>query len=484
MTGEKLASAATPSWSCTVEPVSESPKSPFCSGSSPVDSWTRTFYKVQCEDAEDEDDFIAIRGVRWREHDYPRSCVLEEIEDLPPHFLDDDETSDESDGGVREDEDIEPVKHDYRFELRKPPTIEEARKALDDLRALLKPPRKDRTGYTDPKLPPVLKERLLQMKDFLWLYTDVRCDGTIHPENPVGGCWTKAADRAARNAGNKGPYLSRCLRSWSKAYINNRIALPHRKPSQKYSRIDDEYLAAELKLHLQSVGKFVRAQDIVDYLDVPGNRARVGVKKSISVRTARRWMLRMGYRWKKEPHGQYADGHERSDVVHYCQNIFLPAWTRYQSCLRKWKKDDLTIEEPSEAGTSVRRTVMWFHDESTFYANDRRKTRWVHNSEGAMPQPKGEGASLMVADFVSADYGWLQSQDGKESARVLFKAGKARDGYFTNEDILVQAAKAMEILKKDYPDEDHVLVFDNATTHLKRADDALSARKMPKGPSH
>jgi hypothetical protein len=38
----------------------------------------------------------------------------------------------------------------------------------------------------------------------------------------------------------------------------------------------------------------------------------------------------------------------------------------------------------------------------------------------------------------------------------------------------------MDILDKGYPDEDHVLVFDNATTHLKREEDALSATKMPK----
>jgi hypothetical protein len=63
---------------------------------------------------------------------------------------------------------------------------------------------------------------------------------------------------------------------------------------------------------------------------------------------------------------------------------------------------------------------------------------------------------------------------------VLFKAGKARQGYFTNEDILSQAKNAMDILEEHYPDDKHVLLFDNATTHQKRADDALSARKMPK----
>jgi hypothetical protein len=76
-------------------------------------------------------------------------------------------------------------------------------------------------------------------------------------------------------------------------------------------------------------------------------------------------------------------------------------------------------------------------------------------------------SSQMVADFVSADYGWLSSPNGKEHARVLFKAGKNREGYFTNEDILAQAEKAMDILQKHYPNEDHILVFDNAKTHLK-----------------
>jgi hypothetical protein len=88
--------------------------------------------------------------------------------------------------------------------------------------------------------------------------------------------------------------------------------------------------------------------------------------------------------------------------------------------------------------------------------------------------------SLMVADFVSADYGWLRSLNGKEEGCVLFKAGKAQDGYFTNEDILRQASTAMDILKMNYLSENHVLVFDNATTHLKWADNTLSALKMPK----
>jgi hypothetical protein len=86
----------------------------------------------------------------------------------------------------------------------------------------------------------------------------------------------------------------------------------------------------------------------------------------------------------------------------------------------------------------------------------------------------------MAADFVLPDYRWLRSPDGKESARVLFKAGKARDGYFTNAEIMEQVKKAMDILEKYYPDVDHLLVYDNTTTHRKHAPDALSARKLLK----
>jgi len=84
----------------------------------------------------------------------------------------------------------------------------------------------------------------------------------------------------------------------------------------------------------------------------------------------------------------------------------------------------------------------------------------------------------MVADFVSADYGWLRSPDGKDGVRVLFKAGANRDGYFTNEEILEQATHAMDILEKHFPNDQHTFVYDNARTHLKRSPHALSARQM------
>lgn len=98
----------------------------------------------------------------------------------------------------------------------------------------------------------------------------------------------------------------------------------------------------------------------------------------------------------------------------------------------------------------------------------------------AVPRARGEGALLMVADFVSANYCWLTSADGAQLSQVLSKGEKQCKGYFTNKDILDHVTSAMDILNKDYAHKDHVFVFNNTTTYLKWEENALSATKMPK----
>lgn len=122
------------------------------------------------------------------------------------------------------------------------------------------------------------------------------------------------------------------------------------------------------------------------------------------------------------------------------------------------------------------------HDKTKVYANERR---WVPKTETEVPKPNSEGASLTVADFVSVDYGWLRSPDWKEPAgRSLPVSSFALERNLT---AISQTATywlksltvAMDIIQTHSPHDDHFFVFDNATTHLKRADTALTARKMP-----
>ena len=313
------------------------------------------------------------------------------------------------------------------------------------------------------------------MANFLHVYTDTE---SKYGGGANGSRWT-ASSLLCAHAQQKGTKRATNLRKWAKALIADRSALPiSQNGTPRNCRIDDDDVAAEIATHLQSLGQYIRAQDIVDYTSCDSVQERLKLKRPVSLATAKRWMAKMGYRWTKKPGGQYVDGHERSDVVYYRQHVFLPAWAELDRQTRMWTSDNQEIM--NQALQSGHTLVIWFHDKLTFYANDRRIVRWVHKSETAVPQAKGEGASLMVADFISADHGWLRSKAGSDSTRVLFKAGKQREGYFTNEDIIKHTTHAMNMLDSDYSHEDHVLVFDNATTHLKREEDALSAQKMPK----
>jgi len=52
-------------------------------------------------------------------------------------------------------------------------------------------------------------------------------------------------------------------------------------------------------------------------------------------------------------------------------------------------------------------------------------------------------------------------------ARVFFKAGKNRDGYWTSENVLSQARIAIEIFERKWPNEQGLFLYDNATIHKK-----------------
>ncbi|KZV95350.1 hypothetical protein EXIGLDRAFT_610717 [Exidia glandulosa HHB12029] len=282
----------------------------------------------------------------------------------------------------------------------------------------------------------------------------------------------------------RGLYCARVLRQMVRAFIADRTVLPINPYGDwKTSMLSDQDLGNALMLHLQELGDSFTSSAIVDWLARPEVKAEYGISKTISESTARRWLLALGYRYRLEARGQYVDGHERKDVVWYRQKIYIPG---IQELLQRTMEYDLNGAEvhprPREFYTS-RQVVIWYHDESIFYAHDRRRKRWFHKDASPKPYQKGEGASLMVADFVSAEFGWLRSPDQKSSARCIFRPGANRDGYFTNIEIRNQATEAAELVKKHYPRFDHVFVYDNATTHRKRADDALSARHMPKLPS-
>ena len=183
-----------------------------------------------------------------------------------------------------------------------------------DLEQILQPKRKADDSYMDPGFDYTLHTHLELMANFLRIYWLNGYQG-----------WIAASKQAARITGKNPEWMVRWLRKWT----HNFTCDPKNLPKHEYGKfnssiLEDEDLAQEIYLHLQSKGKYVCAMDIVRFLDTPEMKEWLNLKKSISERTARRWMAKMGYCWKKEPKGQYKNGHEREDVVTYRQNIFLP----------------------------------------------------------------------------------------------------------------------------------------------------------------
>lgn len=323
------------------------------------------------------------------------------------------------------------------------------------------------------ELHPVLRGRVTAMAAFLRFY--------VAGELELN--WTEASELAAKGAG-RGSCLARSLRRWTLVYITSGgDKLPtigchnvHR------ALVADEDVVLELKLHLQSIGQYFKALDIVDYTARDDVKERWGLPKAISERSAQRWLHLMSYRYGPAKKGLYADGHERPNVVHYRQDVFLPAWSGLQRQMVVWDNDGKVARHPEP---HLDRVVWITHDESTFYANDVRKNCWRDTTQGPVPQPKGDGTSIMVSGFCSPDLGWLRSKDGEREALVIFKAGKNRDGYFTADHILATTRDAIDIFETHFPPgcgTVALFTFDNATTHQARAPDALSARKTPKFP--
>lgn len=360
-----------------------------------------------------------------------------------------------------------------------PPLLTEAQSAHADISALLQPRRPNlKPGHLPFKGgDDRLYLRMMQIRMVLWLYT-----------RPMKrGSWIQASLETA-SAFEEGPGLAKRLRVWACAFIADRHNLPieMRGLDSKHSLLDNDELKNTLMEHLVNIGKYVRALDIVELLADPKIQKEFGLSKTVSLSTAQVWMHQLGFRWMKTPHGQYIDGHERADVTAYRQNSFLPRLAELDRDAPYYDpNNDLTSVPPPFpiCGPKNRPLLYLYHDESTFYAHDRREKYWVSPNEKAVPKKKGEGKSLMVADMICPEFGWFRSKDSKRSARVIFRAGKTRDGYFTNQDILDQLSTAMDICETDYPEYQFCFILDNATTHLKRADDALSARQMSKWPT-
>jgi transposase len=202
------------------------------------------------------------------------------------------------------------------------------------------------------------------------------------------------------------------------------------------------------------------------------------VQATVSESTARRWMIKVGYKygiWKK---GVYMDGHERLDVVAY-RTKFCATFLGLTDQMRFYCGDDMqTVEAPS---SDVASEVVWVtHDESIFYANDDGGKGW-HDEKSPDLQKKGRGRSIMVSDFLCPCHGRLFNMvDGvKIYTTQVLEVGKNHEGFWTSEHVVRQVGDAVVLaFAAMHPGATGLFTFDQSTNHAAFAADALRATSM------
>ncbi|CAK5270383.1 unnamed protein product [Mycena citricolor] len=253
--------------------------------------------------------------------------------------------------------------------------------------------------------------------------------------------------------------------------------------------LDDEDCSSDLQTHLleKASSGYFSGRDVVEWVESEEVQKKYEgkIKKTIHIATAHRWLKKLDWRFGAKAKGMYVDGHEREDIVEYRKG-FVRRWKEeYELRMVLHGKDGEIISEPH--GFLVPqwprfRLILVTHDESTFFARDRRKLVWNNMLKGPEPERKGEGESIMISDFLTPEFGRLK--DGEDDARLIFEAGKNRDGYFTNEHLMEQTSRAIDVFEaRTNRTATGLFLFDNAPSHQKRAADALTARSICKRPS-
>ncbi|KAH8930621.1 hypothetical protein BT69DRAFT_1210182 [Atractiella rhizophila] len=106
---------------------------------------------------------------------------------------------------------------------------------------------------------------------------------------------------------------------------------------------------------------------------------------------------------KREP-DIFCSGHERPDVVHYRQNIFIQTWESFLPRMCQYNIDDIEKEINKDLPSGVTEVVAVFHDESTFTANDSQHHSQCLDGQSRL-RKKDAGREIHRFDFICPTYG-------------------------------------------------------------------------------
>ncbi|KAF9258948.1 hypothetical protein L218DRAFT_1080196 [Marasmius fiardii PR-910] len=196
---------------------------------------------------------------------------------------------------------------------------------------------------------------------------------------------------------------------------------------------------------------------------------QLNIDKSLSIRTACRWLIRLGWRLTQLWKGVYMDGHEREDVVKYRNKVFLPIMVEYERRMARWElTDDALTHIPPVLRLGEKEIIPQFHDKSTFHMNDFRTTAWLAEGQTVL-QKKGRG-----------HFGHMQMAISLDKAHHIIYPGANGDAWWDTKQLLEQVKEAISIFNEAHPGCTALFIFDQSSAHASLAPDALHAFEMNK----
>ncbi|CAK5267892.1 unnamed protein product [Mycena citricolor] len=317
---------------------------------------------------------------------------------------------------------------------------------------------------------------------------------------------------AAKSHGFASKWGGRNVRFWAREWIRTRTLPISRKGqhAKVYSLLNEPGIKAELRTYLRSnkwavdpeklraftMGQLIPAaaekylthlvedempRGLKKYMELeifPRIQLKAG-NKGVSIITARRWLLKEGFKFISHKKGLYFDGHDRPDVVDYRQTIFLPAMEEYARRTVRYVVGDVAQEAPPlpDGNFVERRLVVVSHDEMTAQANDAAQRRWVFEDQHAL-RKKGAGRGIHRSDIICSTVGHITE------AGVQLEYGKNHDGYWTGEHFIDQIQNKIIGAFEDRhgPGYQMLLMTDHSQGHSVYAEDALLVSRMNVNP--
>ena len=306
---------------------------------------------------------------------------------------------------------------------------------------------------------------------------------------------------AAKGAASITGYNEKTVRQYRKEFFTQKGKFKEGKQG-KYKRhclLNDENLRLEAAMYVRENAyrkgeANMTATSFCQWVNndlLPSYHLPPNLPRTISLRTATRWLHKLGFRPQSHKKGAYVDGHEREDVVKSREEFLKKLKELKETHLPPPPCSDERAATPPPDAETRKKLILIYHDESIFNTNEGQTWMWA-GEDAPIIQPKTKGSGIMVSDFVDAHSGFLELTDSEhdhakatdpdfpKTARALLEYGADKEGYWTSEKFMANIEVAAQIAEFKYPSDKHTIVwlFDQSSCHRAFAEDALNAKVM------